>query len=132
MKHLFVSYDIAVSLKAAGFDQDCFAGYKKDKYLCYPSAVDRNQTYGDRVYGPSKPQNRHIVKAPLYQQVIDWFESEHGMLIQVVMDITGSFTYSIGSLHPSSTYKGMWIHSSCAYNRKEAWIEVIKEAITLL
>ena len=75
MKHLFVPYKIAELAKKNGFNENCLACYDGDNNdLLKPIDTDFNffrQIRGDKL------------KAPLYQQLIDWFRVEHNMLIWV-------------------------------------------------
>ncbi len=80
MNHLFVPYDIAKKLKQNGFQEPCFGDYFKfqdnDKpFLVYDE--DRFKII------PDNP-NELITEtpAPIYQQVIDWFQSKHNIYIQ--------------------------------------------------
>ena len=78
MKEQFVTYEIALALKELGFDEDCLAGYNVNEnhplemfnkpYLTLP----RNKTGEVLTY----KSNTYVLKAPLWQQVIDWLSSE--------------------------------------------------------
>ena len=64
MKHLFVPYNIAVTAKEKGVNQDCFAGYymfENKPELCI--FQDENE-FSDF--------KEIIIEAPLYQQIVDW------------------------------------------------------------
>ena len=81
MKHLFVSYELAVKLKEKGFDEPCFAGYnskdRRKNEFTYPSAQDSNTTSKPRVYKEYSSRGmKGIIKAPTHQQVIDWFRDK--------------------------------------------------------
>ena len=68
MKKEFVTYEIALNLRELGFDKPCLATYHKDLHTIIPIfAKFTNQ--------------KHILKAPLWQQVIDWFREKHNILI---------------------------------------------------
>jgi hypothetical protein len=78
MKEQFVTYEIAFKLKELGFDGGYMAVYlSKDNFkieyglLNYPKEL-----FGD------------IIKAPLWQQVIDWFREKHNIIIEVWFDYT--------------------------------------------
>ena len=82
MKEQFATYEISLSLKELGFDEDCFCYYAKP----YPDErIEFN--YAAISYGFVK-QNHSILQkcsAPLWQQVIDWLESKN-ILISIYYD----------------------------------------------
>lgn len=77
----FVTKDIAIKLQSLGFDEPCFAGYDisvKENSLfyneiCYPSAQDSTSTIFPRMYKKTCHQNKHIIKAPTWDAIIEWF-----------------------------------------------------------
>lgn len=75
MKKEFVTYPIAVKLKELGFDKKCFGCYISST-LCI---------VGDEIgdFIASDYENR--IKAPLWQQAIDWFREKHEIHIQFGM-----------------------------------------------
>ncbi len=76
----FVNYDIALKLKDIGFDEDCLAGYQPtrsgDIKLFFKSTKQSGISTNPPCYGKYCHQNKHIVKAPLYQQVFGWFRGK--------------------------------------------------------
>jgi hypothetical protein len=66
MEREFVPYELAVKLKALGFNRACFGLYAP------PSKTVFLHHYGVLT---AKEQ----VLAPLYQQVFRWFKEEHGL-----------------------------------------------------
>lgn len=80
MNELFVPYEIAKQLKEIGFDEPCFAGYQinhlNEYNLYYKGSGSKAITPHANVYGKYCHQNNHVVKAPLYQQVFDWFRDK--------------------------------------------------------
>jgi len=74
MKKQFVSYKIALALKELGFDEPCLAGwsniYSKDEPDGY-FYINYNDEISDipKIIG----YNHIKCKAPLWQQVIQWF-----------------------------------------------------------
>ena len=76
MKEQFVTYEIALKLKELGFDEECLTAFSDDKYhdllhLC-ENHTEGNFTIELFQYG---------IKAPLWQQVIDWFRNRYNLLI---------------------------------------------------
>lgn len=73
MKHLFVSYEIALMAKEKGFDELCITRWGETSKKLYEA------------WKPMKnsEDGEDFTSAPLYQQLIDWFRVEHNMLIWV-------------------------------------------------
>ena len=136
LKHLFVPYDLAVKLKEKGFDEYCLresdhlkeCDIKKNNcgicplhnILCsYPDCIiDKTKT---------------VVKIPLYQQVIDWFDSKHNINIWVDCSNKREWIWTINFIE-----KGDYIQSDDEdfdehYNSKyESLIKAIEEALKLI
>jgi hypothetical protein len=80
MEEEFATYEIALKLKELGFKKECLAFYDKNEDLHLIS-------YGRVTYNNSHdsiaihPYYRLVCSAPLWQQVIDWFREEHGVII---------------------------------------------------
>ena len=101
MKHLFISYELALIAKEKGFDEPCFTKYEKyfDRITLYPilSTFALNGPYENEYYGYDqniindrskiwrfvgyknsvKDHNENILTSPTYQQIIDWFIVKH-------------------------------------------------------
>lgn len=78
MKHLFVSYEIAKTLKEKGFNEECIAYYL--------GSLEFRGTEHDLVLVENeinKLENnwKTTISAPLYQQVIGWFREKHGIYL---------------------------------------------------
>lgn len=67
MEKQFVPYEIALKLKELGFDEECFGYYSeqhdKTKIFC----LYQEEDYFDEIR----------LEAPLWQQVIDWFDNKN-------------------------------------------------------
>ncbi len=89
LKHLFVPFNIAKLLDDKGFDDRTLANYfvfgdgvcRKGKYgqtepelFIDENLSDREEELGMYAY--------HVMGVPIYQQVIDWLEENHKILIQ--------------------------------------------------
>lgn len=85
MKKHFVNYEIAFKLKELGFNEECFGYYTKDKFLC----IFQEEDY----FLLDEAPNIHIV-APIYQQVIVWFEKMFEMSINLYK-VGDSYVYTI-------------------------------------
>lgn len=69
MNHLFVPYELAVKAKEHGFDEPCFGWWWDDN-----SSKVVHLT-------PQMTQLELTFSAPLYQQLVDWFEEKHEIII---------------------------------------------------
>lgn len=74
MKKLFIPYELALLAKEKGFDEPCFA-YWNDSILLYQ--FPKNSWHG---YEDIEQINFNVdeedIAAPLYQQIIDWFDQK--------------------------------------------------------
>lgn len=88
MKEQFVTYDIALKLKVLGFDEECLARYLVVTEWEKPTGEIRLQISNNCT-------NTHnaLFKAPLWQQVIDWFRIKYNWLI--VVDVASSNEYYV-------------------------------------
>lgn len=109
MNKEFVSFEIAKELKELGFDEECFAGYQLDgnvnrtMRLFYRSSSQRGITVHAPTYGKYSSQNKHIIKAPLISQVINWMREVHGIVVDVfqesnILKYTGRWKVDISNL----------------------------------
>ena len=94
MNQNFVTREQAVQLDILGMDEPCFGGYLRDESNCcsnmikYP-AGHHNASYYPRTYGKRSHVNKHIIKAPLNQQVIDWAQNIHGLYPKIIPEYYG-------------------------------------------
>jgi len=68
MKNQFVPYELAVKLKELGFDDPCFARFRKGEFQL--------NTLGKAIEHNSQQIVIGDVSAPLWQQAFDWFREE--------------------------------------------------------
>ena len=73
MQEQFVTYEIALKLKELGFDEECLKLWEHTEF--YTVLVS------PREY--KKVISERFIKAPLWQQVIDWFREKHNMSILI-------------------------------------------------
>lgn len=78
MENQFVSSEIAFKLKEKGFLNDCLGFYYYDGSF---------QKYR-LVYNESSDEWVKTINAPLWQQVIDWFRTEHNIDINIFVGVT--------------------------------------------
>ena len=70
MKEQFVTYEIALALKELGFDEECFGLYKNEILLRDYETFQWNEFL-------------NCIKAPLWQQVIDWLRETYKINILI-------------------------------------------------
>ncbi len=78
MKHLFVNYKLALQLHQKKFDENCIAYYNVDENPNHIYAIDTDINFTN-----FRGLSEGLIKAPMYQQVIDWFRLKHNIIIQV-------------------------------------------------
>ena len=72
MKKQFVTYEIALKLKELGFDEECLVYFNNDKYRDLICTCENGMDGDFTVHHYSGDVN-----APLWQQVIDWFDNKN-------------------------------------------------------
>lgn len=77
MKEQFCTYEIALKLKKLGFDEECFAHFRTDEYHDLMHNCE-NCMDGDFII-----EYNLDIKAPLWQQAVDWFREKHDLSIDV-------------------------------------------------
>lgn len=84
MKNKFVTYDIALKLKELGFDEECLYYFDSSAFTGSSSASWQNWN-----------KSESLISKPLWQDVIDWFEEQHKLVI-IVEPYTAKYrTYKI-------------------------------------
>ena len=78
MKEQFVTYEIALSLKELGFDEECLVYFNNDKYRDLICTCENGMDGDFTVHHYSGDVN-----APLWQQVIDWFRETYKINILI-------------------------------------------------
>lgn len=138
MKEQFVTYDIALKLKEKGFDEPCLAAYNQsdeNKFMIAPQLSSYQIASGKN----SDVGKIEKVTAPLWQQVIDWFEDKYKISVTVVTYTSfkndklvevGYTLYNIsimtGDRHTSTIYPQI------KKTKYEANIIAIERALTLI
>ena len=91
MKHLFVPYELALLAKENGFDEDCLAYWElfDNSWNGYGAWGGITVLYEEDdlrlilTVNELKSYYRNLIKAPLYQQLIDWFREKHKIDVRV-------------------------------------------------
>ena len=80
MEKEFIPYEIALKLKELGFDEECLAWY----YL--PANTSSENDY-ILALDSETPENQIVyIKAPLWQQCIDWFRKIPEISIEILYE----------------------------------------------
>lgn len=75
MNNQFVTYEIALKMKELGFDEECLGNYgEKSK---------------DLFIFPDSQLKRLTIKAPLWQQAIDWLREKYNQVICIYASGSG-------------------------------------------
>lgn len=135
MDKLFVSYKIAVLLKAKGFDEECIAEYFNEQLTFYKNRSSIGSGERDILSTHKNSKPNHITEelafcAPLYQQVIDWLCEKHNIKLNFNTEMNGDSLVSFCHL-TKDIWKGHGITISDkdyykAYNR------AIEKALNLI
>jgi hypothetical protein len=72
MEKQFCTYEIALKLKELGFNENCIATFGENQVFDLQDFEQNYDTF------PS-----HIIAAPLWQQVIDWFRDKQNIKIEL-------------------------------------------------
>lgn len=146
LRHMFVSNEIAKKLYEFGFNEPCFAYFRRsytieDKYVFH--IVGEYHNYNDyyQNYVGVGLSNREMDRnpvgkkstcftAPLYQQVVDWFRVKYSILIHV-SDALGGGYYSTISKGKNGTNDN-FIKGEIYDNYYPAFENAIIEALKLI
>lgn len=78
MKELFVPYEIALKLKALGFNDGCLGVFFTFDGEFWEIIDNSHFNILDEIYDIG---SEFILKAPTYHQVIDWFQEKYDIYI---------------------------------------------------
>ncbi len=90
---LFAPREIALSLKEIEFDEPCISHFRGEdseptSQMHHEFKTETNSEMGD--------DTNYWLARPLYQQIIDWFENNHNILIHRVAGFTkGHICYKV-------------------------------------
>lgn len=87
MEKLFIPFKLAKKLKSKGFDEPCFGYYDNESKELIINYSNQESTHPEAKKRPTMfiVDNRNTVlpqwaiAAPIYQQVVDWFEAKHNI-----------------------------------------------------
>jgi hypothetical protein len=81
MEKEFVTYELALRLKALGFDEPCFGYYTNQSHLVIDEIA-------------SQQGNNEVTSAPTWQSAFDWFGEKYQLYASVVVDQTSYPKYA--------------------------------------
>lgn len=127
MKHLFVPYEIALLAKEKGFNEDCITRWGETSKKLYET------------WKPMKNSEdcEDFTAAPLYQQLVDWFDKKHKINISLSKDDNNYFMIYVSKLEKFDTWGGPdmgYVAQFKAYeskNRYESYNIAFNEAFKL-
>lgn len=80
MEKKFVTYDIAVQLEKLGYSEPCIAFFDPDKHELHPVMQEPAKGYFN------VGSFTETLRAPLWQDVVDWMLDEHDINIEFIFD----------------------------------------------
>lgn len=130
MENNFIEYQEALELKELGFDEPCLAIFNKEGKLRQSEKNIHNLSVGRYDFPIYDKKSIHYegIRAPLYQQVIDFFREEHKLHITIDQDgdVDNEYVYSITKT--TYPYQRVWQDGN-HWTYSEARQEGIKRAI---
>ncbi len=79
MKNQFVTYPLSKKLKELGFDNECLGWYMPPNQLIYDRKCPKSfKNLNSEMF------NGSVCSAPLWQQIIDWFETKFNLYIKII------------------------------------------------
>ena len=134
MKHLFVPYPIALlaSSEAAGFDEPCLGDYwtfgnKNKRAIIQHELITAAEDFSTINYDSVHRDPYFECPAPLYQQMIDWFEETHHKYIYAFR-YNGRWQWKIDAEHGCDEFS-----KGDGFNTKyEALNKALEEAFKII
>ena len=128
MENQFVTYEIALKLKELGFNDECLASYHNTKIIGYEkeSWLVLNEDSDQFL------ESTFICKAPLWQQIIDWFREKQNICTNIepiTFDDEPTYVFEIINLK-----NGMLLNdiNSSFIDSSEALEQAVLEALELI
>jgi len=116
MKKQFVTYEIAKSLKELGFDEKCL-GYYRNPDEFFITENGRGFNYNKASWA---------ISAPLWQQVVDWFDKVYNLLIVVKYDKIYGYKWDIRGKKNKPLYRCAVTYQRLCDAREESILEAIE------
>jgi hypothetical protein len=127
----FVSYNLALRLKALDFDEPCFGFYQKEYVENIPFMVDDDDQY--RLTGYRTCENseipEHYTSAPTFSQAFRWFREKYNLHVNK----TGNSNYtSFNMVEPKIEVLSFVRYTDTKNHYEEAELECLKKLIEIV
>lgn len=103
MNEDYVSYELAVKLKACGFDEPCIA-----QWACEPDGKPMLLGSTAFVFSNAELKGRDVA-APLLFHAQKWLREKKHLSVEPYANIVANFNYNIADLESFADYKGQGI-----------------------
>ena len=131
MEKEFVSYTLALRLKALGFDEPCL-GYYAGDILCtgQPQEIHLDE---DGNYKKSKTESFPIIAAPLFSQAFRWFREKYNLICRVSVTSYGctldeqEFYCVITSKYGTASYEIFNTYEEAELDCLKKLIEIVEQ-----
>lgn len=123
MEKEFVTYEIALAVKELGFNENCLGFFEY-------GSMDEEWHLRTRYISKTDFEGKYILKAPLYQQLIDWFRYEKD--IQICEFTDGYKLYSWKNENLITTISDGSSLENCRENAILKAIELCKTNYTVI
>ena len=139
MEKEFVPYELAVKLKALGFDEPCFGYYEPNKEFNYLNW----EIFKDLPYLAKNSEWQDLCGAPTYSQVFRWFREVCGIWVTFEYDdcdcveadicwyVGKCFRYGIGPLFLTNELGDFKTLQEAELTCLEKLIEIVEDEKTL-
>ena len=138
MRNFFVPYEIALKLKEKGFTENCICYFTSHKLLS--SKVSYSSGHDCECKWDAKYDLE--LRAPLYQQVVDWLRINHGLVLAYDMcEMTCSYDptekyhkFNLFKIVNGKSCNALSYHAnhSCFDSYYKAFDFIIDEALNLI
>lgn len=81
MKHLFVPYELAFLAQQKEFNEECIDEFCNNDDLIYYKKGELIGIGNSDNYLIKNTKDERYIAAPLYQQLVDWFEEKHNLQV---------------------------------------------------
>jgi hypothetical protein len=138
MEKYFLPYDLCILAQKKGFDDDCLAFHENNKFLkekklivvSYNQFAPENETkFVTKTKNSTVPQ--WAVAAPLYDQIIDWLDETHKLVILVKKNILSDNDYANHFIFELYDESGM-IYFGNDSNKYKCLNKSIRQALNLI
>jgi hypothetical protein len=145
MEKEFVPYELALRMKALGFDGPCFAGFNPTPFdyddvenLIYPT-IHLEFEGVDIIYNDFQSEEPNIwtidsdvILAPTWQQAFRWFREKYELHSCIHSDYTWNISGGIWDLNEYKGSRYDWDYSNNYLTYEEAELSCLKKLIEIV